>query len=198
MTHDRDGLAADSALAVVVGCLKFGTPDLKIARWLRRADPNRVRGCACSWFYVVLAIMRIGFTALLVMIVLIEVTAAGVPLAQLERRGISAVLVVFACFAGAAVASWIAVASASRGDVRPRMDATTRVTVQNGLWPPLVDERLRRTNIGPGLIVLYALITGCISVLGTLVITVVFRWTQAERVGSNSSRTYRAFQGAGG
>ena len=87
-------LTADSALAVVVGCLKFGTPDLKVARWLRRADPNRVRGCACSWFYVVLAIMRIGFTALILMIVLIEVTAAGVPLAQLERQGISAVLVV--------------------------------------------------------------------------------------------------------
>ena len=70
------------------------------------------------------------------------------------------------------MASWIAVASALRGDVRPWMDATTRAAVRNGLWPPLLAKDSWRTNIGPGLIVLYAVITACIAALTTLLITV--------------------------
>ena len=165
-------LTADSALAVVVGCLKFGTPDLKVAHWLRRADPDRVRGCVCSWFYVVMAIAHIGFMALLVMIVLFAVAGPGVPQGQIERQLIGELLVIFACFAGAALASWVAVASALRVDVHPWMDTTTRAAVRNGLWPPLLAEHSRRTNVGPGLMVLYAVITACIAAFTTLLITV--------------------------
>ena len=80
-------LTADSSLAVVLGCMKFGTPDLRVARWLRRADPDRVRGCACSWFHVVLAIMRIGFMAtVILMIVAFALAHAAFPPGQLERQ----------------------------------------------------------------------------------------------------------------
>ena len=72
-------LTADPSLAVVLGCLKFGTADMRVARWLRRADPDSVRGCACSWFYVVLAIMRIGFMAVAIMFVFFVATGAGFP-----------------------------------------------------------------------------------------------------------------------
>jgi hypothetical protein len=165
-------LTTDSSLAVVLGCLKFGTPDLRVARWLRRADPDRVRGCTCSWFYVVLAIMRIGFTALLLMIVLFAVTGAGIPQGQPERQLISAVLVIFACYVGAALASWVAVASALRGSVHPWMDATAKSAVRGGHWPPLVPEHSRRAELGPGLIVAYAVFTGWTALLAVFVIAV--------------------------
>jgi len=66
-------LTADPSLAVVLGCMKLGSSDLRVARWLRRADPDPVRGCACSWFYVSLAILRIGFMAFLIMFCLFSV-----------------------------------------------------------------------------------------------------------------------------
>jgi hypothetical protein len=163
-------LTAESSLAVVLGCAKFGTPDLKIARWLRRADPDRVRGYACSWFYIVLAIMRIGIVALLVMIVLIAVGGPGIPQGLLERQAISALLVLFACFVTTAVTSWVAVASALRGSVHPWMDATSKSAAKHGLWPPLVPERSRRADLGPGLIVAYAVLTGWNAILAQVVI----------------------------
>jgi len=165
-------LTADSSLAVVLGCLKFGTPDLKVARWLRRADPDRVRGCACSWFYVVKAIMRVGFTAWLVMMMLFAVTGPGIPQGQIERQLIGVSLVIFGCFAAASLASWVAVASALRGGVHPWMDATAKSAVRGGLWPPLVPEHSLRAGIGPGLIVGYGVFTGWSALLAVLVIAV--------------------------
>lgn len=39
-------------LGIIVGCLKCGWKDFLTAIWLRRSDPNRARGAACSWFYL--------------------------------------------------------------------------------------------------------------------------------------------------
>jgi hypothetical protein len=39
------------ALGAVAVCLKFGWEDFRAARWLRRTDPDRRRGAACSWLY---------------------------------------------------------------------------------------------------------------------------------------------------
>ena len=164
-------LTADSWLAVVVGCLKFGTPDLKVARWLRRADPDRVRGCACSWFYVVLAIMRIGYMAFVIMIVGFAAAGMGVLQAKLERQLLGAALVIFACFLGAAMASWVAVASALRSGFRVWIDASARSAARAGLWPPLLPERCRRADFGPGLVVIYAVFTGWFAMLTILMIT---------------------------
>ncbi len=159
-------------MAVVLGCLKFGTPDLKVARWLRRADPDPIRGHACSWFYVVLAIMRIGCMAVLVIFVLFAFMGLGMPQGQLLKQLMSAVLVILACYAGAALASWIAVASALRHGVRLWMDATTKAAVRDRLWPPLVPERSRRAGIGPGLIAAYAVFTGLSTTIGAIMIAV--------------------------
>jgi hypothetical protein len=165
-------MTADSSLAVVLGCMKFGTPDLRVARWLRRADPDHVRGCACSWFYIVLAILRIGFMACIIIFVFVAVAGAGIPQRQLERHLISAVLVIFACFAGAALASWMAVGSSLRGGIRVWLDATTKSATKRGLWPPLVPEYSRRADLGPGLIVAYAVFTGLIALFAVSLIAV--------------------------
>ena len=158
-------LTADSSLAVVLGCMKFGTPDLRVARWLRRADPDHVRGCTCSWFYVVLAILRIGFMAFLIMFVLFSVHRAGAPRGQIERQITSALLVLLACFTGAALTSWMAVGSALLGGVRVWMDGTAKSAVRSGVWPPLIREHWGRAVLGPGLVALYAVFTGCLVLL---------------------------------
>ncbi|MGC8639697.1 MAG: hypothetical protein ACP5XB_07430 [Isosphaeraceae bacterium] len=166
-------LTADSSLAVVVGCLKFGTPDLKVARWLRRADPDRVRGRTCSWFYVTLAVVRVGFTAFFLMGVLFAVAGAGNPQGQIGRQTISALIVLLACFTGAAIASWVAVASALLGGVRVWMDATVKSAVQSGCWPPVVPQQSGRAVLGPGLIVAYAFFTGWLALISVLLIPVM-------------------------
>jgi hypothetical protein len=158
-------LTADPAWAVVLGCLKFGTPDLRVARWLRRADPNRVRGCSCAWFYITLAVMRIGFTAFFLMLVLFPIAGAGIPQGQIGRQLLSALIVILACFTGAAFASWMAVGSALRGGVRVWMDATAKSAVRRGFWPTVLPERSRRADLGPGLIVAYAFFSGWVALI---------------------------------
>jgi hypothetical protein len=161
-------LTADPALAVGLGCLKFGAHDLRIARWLRRTDPDRRRGRACSWFYVALAFTRIGFMALLILIVLFAVTGPGIPQGQIARQLVSAFFVIFACLVGGALASWAAVGSALRRGVCVWMDATTGVALRAGVWPPFLADRFRRANLGPELIVGYALISGWLALLALL------------------------------
>jgi len=150
-------LTADSSLAVVLGCMKFGTPELRVARWLRQSDPSPARGRACSWFHVTLAFMRIGSTAFFVLLVLTTITGAGIPQGKLERQLIGALLVILSCFAGAALTSWIAVGYALRHGVRVWMDATAGAALHAGVWPPFLTDRSRRANLGPGLIVVYAI-----------------------------------------
>ena len=43
-------LTAQPAVVAAVVCSKFGWNDLLTALWLRRRDPHRGRGRACSWF----------------------------------------------------------------------------------------------------------------------------------------------------
>ena len=107
------------------------------------------------------------------MLVLFAVAGPGNPQGQIARQIISALIVLLACFTGAAVASWMAVASALRGGIRVWMDATAKTAVRSGCWPPLVPQRSRRGYLGPGLIVVYAFFTGffaMIALLGFLLI----------------------------
>jgi hypothetical protein len=166
-------LTADPSWAVVLGCLKFGTPDLKVARWLRRADPDHLRGHCCSWFYVTLAVLRVGFTAFFLMGVLFAVAGAGNPQGQIGRQAISALIVLLACFTGAAIASWVAVASALLGGVRVWMDATVKSAVRSGCWPPMVPQRFGRAVLGPGLIVAYAFFAGWVALVALISVLLI-------------------------
>jgi len=95
-------------------------------------------------------------------------------------------LVILACFVGAALASWMAVGLALRGGVRVWMDVTAKSAVKSGLWPPLVPEHSRRADLGPGLIVAYALSSGWITLLSLILVglgTVVGQGASAVLLG---------------
>jgi hypothetical protein len=151
-------LTADPSLPVVVGCLKFGTPEFKIARWLRRADPDRVRGRTCSLFYVTLAIMRIGLIAICIIVVLTAVLGQAQPQVQIMGQMKGAWLVILSCIIGAAMASWIAVGTALGSGVRVWMDATAILATRERFWPPLLPDRSRRARFGLGVIAAYAIL----------------------------------------
>jgi hypothetical protein len=165
-------LTAEPSLAIALGCLKFGGPDLRVARWLRQADPDPVRGRACSWFYVTMAIARIGFMAFFLLFVLFAATGAGMPKAKLEHQAIGALLVLLACYVAAAVASWIAVLSALRAGLRVWMDRSAGFAARARIWPPFLPERSGRSALGPGLVIFYAALSAWLAVLAGLVIAV--------------------------
>jgi hypothetical protein len=50
-------------LAVALACLNFGWSKFKLARWLKRADPDRRRGKICSRFYLAWGLWKIGVVA---------------------------------------------------------------------------------------------------------------------------------------
>jgi hypothetical protein len=161
-------LTSNPALAVAVGCLKFGAGDLRVAVWLRRTDPDRGRGRACSWFYLTRAILRIGFVAWAIIMVLLCVSGSGAPRGEIERQLIGAVLLIFACFAAAALASWMALASALCRGVRVWMDATAKGAQEAGIWPPFLPSGSRRANLGPGLVVAYGTLSASIALVVVL------------------------------
>ena len=55
-------LTAQPALAVAAVCVKFGWEDFRTARWLRRSDPDRLRGRACFWLYVASGLWKTAIT----------------------------------------------------------------------------------------------------------------------------------------
>jgi hypothetical protein len=153
-------LTSDPALGVAMGCVKFGIGDIRVAHWLRRADPNRGRGRTCSWFYMTRAIVHIGCMAwiiIMMMIMLFLVSGPGIPPVQIERQLRSALFVILTCFASAALASWMALASALCRGVRVWMDATVKAAHEADVWPPYVPTVCRRASIGPGVVVAYGM-----------------------------------------
>ncbi len=63
-------LTTHPAIGVVVLCLKLGWNDFLIGLWLRRRDPDRVRGAVCSWFYWALGLWRVGFGSFVLLVTL--------------------------------------------------------------------------------------------------------------------------------
>jgi hypothetical protein len=153
-------LTANPTLGVAVGCVKFGADDSRIACWLRRTDPDRGRGRACSWFFVTRAIIRVGFVAWAVIMMLFFVGWATDIRGQIEHQLIGALLVIISCFMAAGLASWLAIASSLRRGVRVWMDATARAAREVGAWPPFHPFRSRRADLGPGLVVACGMLAG--------------------------------------
>src|SRR6185312_8713422 len=56
--------------AALVACAKFGWPDVRTAFWLRRVDPDRLRGRACFWSYLTFALWKVAMMATVAMIVI--------------------------------------------------------------------------------------------------------------------------------
>src|SRR5207253_731322 len=81
----------------------------------------------------------------------------------IERQLLGAFFLILTCFVTAALASWVALASALRRGVRVWMDATAKAAQEAGVWPPFLPIGSRRANLGPGLVVAYGILSACIA-----------------------------------
>ena len=135
-------LTAQPALGAVVACAKFGWEDFATAVWLRRFDEDRLRGRACSWFYLAAGLWRIAITATAATIVIAILQgifasqpnqAAGDVLWQVCRAvGLESLF----AFGLAALTTFIAVGSALRCHVKVWVDKQVNVARRKRVWPP--------------------------------------------------------------
>jgi hypothetical protein len=121
-------LTADAALAIVLACLKFGWDETRIARRLKREDPNRDRGRVCARFYQAYALWKVSGVAFVAMFLVVFVQAGLIdrlaPGAAQARGGkppaafVSVWVLLIVCFTLSALWSIRATVGALRKGVR--------------------------------------------------------------------------------
>lgn len=117
-------LTANPALTILVGCLKFGWDEFRAARQTRLHDPNPVRGRALSRFQIAHAFWKISLLATALMFVVATIGSA-LQVRQGPQRPngppiefITSILIAFVGFLLSGLASFVAVVSALRGQVK--------------------------------------------------------------------------------
>ncbi len=153
-------LTADPALAVAVGCLKFGWDGLATARWLRRTDPDRRRGRVVARFYEAAAFWHVAGVATAMSFLV--ATLLGPLLAgrrALNRELFGAFLVAVIAFVLSGLLSLSAVSTAWRSRVKVWLGPEARWARHRGEWPPSLFDSGRSRFNGVILIVLVALLS---------------------------------------
>lgn len=131
---------AQPGLAALVACAKFGWTDVRTALWLRRVDPDRLRGQTCFWAYLTYGLWKVAIMATLTMIVL---GFASALVAQMvgRRPGFSPVLggALAAALIGFGLSfpiAYIALWSALRNGVRIWLGQAPHRARKDRFWPP--------------------------------------------------------------
>ncbi len=158
---------ADPALSTALGCLKFGWNEVRLARWLKRTDPDRKRGRICSRFYLAWGLWRVSLVATAMMFVIAFAYAAieGKPANGGMRAGpppgfVTAFFLALAGFVLSSMVSSLAVISALRHRVRVWLGPEASWARAEKIWPPHAVARRRETSNRTKTILLSALITG--------------------------------------
>lgn len=134
---------SEPGLAALVACAKFAWSDVRTAFWLRRVDPDRMRGQACFWAYLAYGLWKVAILATLSMIVLgfISVLVAQMARPRQANNDFSPVL------AGALAAAlfgfglsfplaYVATWSALRNGVRLWLGHAPNRARKERFWPP--------------------------------------------------------------
>ncbi len=150
-------VTANPALGIAVACLKFGLKDFRTALWLRRADPVRARGRACSWFYACFGIFKTGATAFAATCVLIVAGTLieGPFRAAFRGQLMAAVLTIAACYGLGMLSSCMGVLIALMGGRKVWVDRRVHRAREGGYWPPHFEGPSWIFN-GAGIVVLGA------------------------------------------
>jgi hypothetical protein len=130
-------------LAALVACAKFGWADMRTAFWLRRVDPDRLRGQTCFWAYLTYGLWKIAIMATLTMIVLgfVNVLIAQMARQPQANNGFSPVLggALAAAMVGFGLSfptTYIALWSARRNGVRIWLGQAPNRARKESFWPP--------------------------------------------------------------
>ncbi len=168
-------VTADPGLTVALGCLKFGWDEFRLARWLKRADPDRRRGRVCAWFYLAWGLWRISLVAiatafiLALVMLLLEKQLGRVPGAAGPPPGFAGALMLSLCgFFFCSAVSSIAVVLALRNSIKIWVGPEVRWAKERNCWPPQDAAEGRYTSNRTKVILLSGLIT--IVVVGFFVV----------------------------
>lgn len=139
-------LTAHPAIGVIVLCLKFGWNDFLTAWWLRRRDPDRVRGATCSWFYLSSGLWRICLWSFVLLFLTLGLLVAAefqqlkqAPANQAANQGaesLTCLIVWLLSSAAATVLTVVSVLLAWRRKVKVWVTGSLTHSRRNGLWPP--------------------------------------------------------------
>lgn len=145
-------LTADTALAAVVACARFGWSDFQTALWLRRTDPQKGRGKTCFWFYLASALWKVAVTASVLMFlfpfIMLVQAAPNQPRANAPPAEFTAALVqAMLGFLLASMATAVGAACALRRHVKVWVDGAVYVARRDGFWPPSAVCRANRTGV---------------------------------------------------
>lgn len=179
-------LTAQPAVVAAVFCSKVGWNDLLTAIWLRRHDPHRGRGRACSWFCLSSGVTKMvisAFAMTMLISIALAVTAAG----QARPNPNGPFPVVFwgplILMAGGspvlALLAFIGCVSARWHRVRVWIDDPLHRARRADSWPPdFSGERRHNMASGPWLLMLaFATVTAI------LLATLVGAWTGSVVLG---------------
>ena len=120
-------LTANPALALALGCLKFGWNDFRTAHRLRRIDPDRQRGRVCARFYRAWGLWKISIVATVLMFAIVCVHGPFGPAGGNAPPGqanvppasfLTACLLAMLGFGASSVVSSVAIVSALRRRVK--------------------------------------------------------------------------------
>lgn len=144
-------LTAHPSIGVIVLCLKFGWNDFLSALWLRRRDPNPVRGKTCSWFYLSSGLWRVcvwSFVLLFLTLafsVVVELRQAQAGQAARDPlvEAVTCLLVWLVSSAFATLLTLFSVVLAWRRRVKVWVTGSISEARRHGNWPPRVSSRGR-------------------------------------------------------
>lgn len=136
-------ITASPGLAALVACAKFGWSDVRIAFWLRAADPDARRGRACFWSYLTYGLWKVAMLATLSMVVMGFLGIILLP-APPQQPAIQKVSPVFWGALSASVigfglsflTGYVALWSACRRGLRIWLGKAPRRARREGFWPP--------------------------------------------------------------
>jgi hypothetical protein len=167
---------AQPGLASLVACAKFGWADVRTAFWLRRVDPDRLRGQTCFWSYLTYGLWKVAVMATVAMIAVGFLSSIfdRLPRQPQGKNGISPVL--DGALAAAAMGfclslptAYIAIWSAWRNGVRVWLGQAPRRARLERFWPP----QHGGINAAPfvGLTILIMTVAGItlVSILGAII-----------------------------
>ncbi len=158
-------VTADPALTTVLGCLKFGWEEVRLARWLKRTDPDRGRGRICSRFYLAFGLWRVSLVATVVALAVAYVAVnleefGKPPLAAETAPGFAeAFQLAIVGFLLSSVVSGLAAISAARHKLKVWVGPEARWAMEQKTWPPRTDDNRRVTSNWANPVVLSAIIT---------------------------------------
>ncbi len=139
-------LTAHPSIGVIVLCLKFGWNDFLSALWLRRRDPDRLRGSTCSWFYLSSGLWRICLWSFLLLFLTIgfmvfaEIQQGGqVPANQRADREAETATCLIVWLLSSSSATFLTILSitlAWRRKIKVWVTGSLTNSRRTGFWPP--------------------------------------------------------------